>query len=294
MAQPEIPPDWADALRLVSSTRPLRLLVLGPPDAGKSTFCRLLLQHAARQDRRPALLDTDPGQKQVGPPACVTLGHPAGPDMVLTALAFIGTLEPLHGWNRLITGATGLADRTRADLLVINTCGLLRGPGRRLKRALIAALQPDLLVAISNDPGLDAVLADHPGLPALRLLRAPQARRKTDGERRMLRQTAFRSYFAQSPVWPLPTAGLRAEPAAGDEEPQSGRLLALADAQGRDMVVAAVVQQDAPGTPLVRAPRPENVVTRLRWSSLWLDADWNALSPAAIRQRLQRNGRKGS
>ena len=52
-----------------------RVLVLGAPDAGKSTFRGMLLAHAAGQSRRAALLDADPGQKHVGPPACVTLGR---------------------------------------------------------------------------------------------------------------------------------------------------------------------------------------------------------------------------
>ena len=43
--------------------------------------------------------DADLGQKLVGPPACVTLAQGLTP--VPTALSFVGTPDPLRGWQRL-------------------------------------------------------------------------------------------------------------------------------------------------------------------------------------------------
>src|SRR3954451_21991417 len=75
-----------------SFLQPIRVcrhaLVLGAADVGKSTFCRFLLGHLRARGRRTALLDTDVGQKTVGPPACVTL---AGADR--SALFFVGTTD---------------------------------------------------------------------------------------------------------------------------------------------------------------------------------------------------------
>jgi polynucleotide 5'-hydroxyl-kinase GRC3/NOL9 len=92
---PDVPADWAAAVRRILDGDIRRVLVLGAKDAGKSSFCRVLLRQAARAGRPAELLDADPGQKLVGPPACVTLAR--GPSPMPAALAFVGTLDPLRG-----------------------------------------------------------------------------------------------------------------------------------------------------------------------------------------------------
>jgi polynucleotide 5'-hydroxyl-kinase GRC3/NOL9 len=162
--------------------------------------------------------------------------------------------------------------------LVANTGGLLAGAGRRLKAAKIAAVRPDLLVALGESADLEAVLSDHGMVPALRLARSPLARRKGEGERRSLRREAFRGYFAAAPVWALGLRGLRLEGEPGGDEalPGPGRLVALAEAAGRDLALGIVLGDDGttPGGALrLRAPRPVAPVAGLRWGSLLLDGD---------------------
>ncbi|MBD0271968.1 MAG: hypothetical protein ICV73_08565, partial [Acetobacteraceae bacterium] len=227
-----------------------------------------------RSGRRVALLDADPAQKLIGPPACVTLGHGDAP--ALSALAFTGALDPLRGWRRSVAGVGRLAaEAAGADLLVINTSGLLAGVGRRMKAAEIAAARPDLLVALGEGADLEAALADHGAIPALRLVRSPLARRKGAGERRALRREAFRAYFAAAPVWALDLHGLRleGEPGAAEAVPGPRRLVALADAAGRDLALGVVLNGGAtPGGVLpLRAPRPGLPIAGLRWAPLRLD-----------------------
>ncbi len=269
------PADWQAALARITGGAIHRVLVLGAPDAGKSTFCSMVLAHAAGLSRRAALLDADPGQKSVGPPGCVTLGGIGeSGEPVLAGLAYLGTVEPLGGWARLIAGCTFLAGKARGELLVVNTCGLLRGPGRRLKRAMISALRPDLLVAISGGPDLEAVLADHPMVPAVTLVRSPLACRKSEGERRALRRAAFRRYFEAAPVWALPAAGTSLQSDTGEPHPSPGRLVALMDEAGTDLALGLVIRLDLPGSLVLRAPLPNRPVAGLRWGSLGLDEVW--------------------
>jgi polynucleotide 5'-hydroxyl-kinase GRC3/NOL9 len=283
-----VPPDWAAAAeRIAAPDGARRVLVLGPGDAGKSTFCRVLLRHAAQSGRGVALLDADPAQKLVGPPACVTLGR--GEPPALSALAFTGALDPLRGWRRSVAGVGRLAaEAAGADLLVCNTSGLLAGAGRRSKAAEIAAARPDLLVALGEGADLEAVLADHGGaIPALRLARPPSARRKGAGERRALRREAFRAYFAAAPVWTLDLRGLRRECEPGGEAvPGPRSLVALADAAGRDVALGVVLDGGATpgGAQPLRAPRPEAPVAALRWGDLRLD-EGGAERPSGARGR---------
>jgi polynucleotide 5'-hydroxyl-kinase GRC3/NOL9 len=285
MQQPEpliplaVPPDWQDAgSAILGGDGVRRVLVLGAPDAGKSSFCRLVLQQASRRGRPASLLDVDLGQKQLGPPACVTLGlaDAAGGVPGLCALSFQGSLEPLAAWPRLIPGTARLAAAAPPGLLLVNTSGLLKGAGRRLKAAKIAALRPDLLVAIGADAALEAVLADHPHIPVRRLARPAQAVRKGGNRRRRLRAEAFAAYFAPAPAWPIDLAGLRMEQAGVTPWPAPRQLVALLDGAGHDLALALVEAPDEPHRLWLRAPRVESPVAGLRWGGLWLDPGWNA------------------
>jgi polynucleotide 5'-hydroxyl-kinase GRC3/NOL9 len=199
------------------------VLVLGAADRGKSTLCRFLVERAAGCGRSAALLDADVGQKTVGPPACVTAGDRGG-----ATLFFVGTTNPVRGWRRLIEGTRRLAQGLDAELVIANTSGLLAGPGRRLKAAKIEAFQPNLLIALGDDPDLAAIVNDHPAVPALRLSVSPEARRKTNGEKRAARREAFRRYFAGAAVQSLDSSRVQLE---GWEAPlPAGLLLGLSDA----------------------------------------------------------------
>ncbi len=193
-----VPPGWDAAAQHIHRHGFRRVLVLGAKDTGKSTFCRFLAETAAQSGRSTALLDTDVGQKLVGPPACVTMDDPQG-----LSLAFVGTTNPVLGWPRLVEGTRRLAQQTDADCLIVNTSGLLTGPGRSLKAAKIDALRPDLLIAVGEGQSLDAIAHDASVLPSLCVPASREARRKTDGERRMARREAFRQYFSQSGVLKL-------------------------------------------------------------------------------------------
>ncbi len=193
----DLPSDWAGAIDAILSAGLRRVVVLGPADAGKSSFCQVLLAAAARTGHPAFLLDADLGQKSVGPPAAVTLADARRPGCLL-GMEFVGATDPLRGWKRLIAGIRHALARTPAGLMVVNTCGLLAGPGRALKRAKLEAIQPGLVVAIGADPGLDAILDQHRHLQAIRLARPEQARRKSAAQRRHARQDAFCRYFADA------------------------------------------------------------------------------------------------
>lgn len=189
------PPQWVDAIARIPAARARRALILGPRDVGKSTFARELLRSCRKAGWEAALLDTDVGQKMVGPPACVTLGHLGCDDQsALSSLAFVGATDPVRGWREMISGATRLMDENEADLVVINTSGLLAGPGRRLKASKIEALEPEVLVGIGNDPDLAVVLGAYPSIPSYSLAPSVHASRKSEGARRSARREAFRVY----------------------------------------------------------------------------------------------------
>jgi len=223
-----LPPEWAAAAEHVRRHGARRIVVLGARDTGKSTFCRFLAETSLNSGRSTALLDADVGQKTIGPPACVTMSDARG-----QSLAFVGTTNPVLGWHHLIRGTRRLVQQTDADLLVVNTSGLLVGPGLRLKAAKIDEVQPDLLIALGNDPVLAVIINRRASLPGLRLPSSPMARRKTEGERRAVRREAFRTYFADAAILRL-APGLVEGMDANVPLPE-GLLVGLSDPDGADI-----------------------------------------------------------
>ena len=231
----EVPVDWGRAAALVARGGLHRVLVVGPPDSGKSSLCRAILA-ATAPCRTVALLDGDVGQKMIGPPACVTLDRssPSEP-LALRAVAFVGTTDSVRGWKHVTGGLRRLAAGAEPEVMVVNTGGLLSGPGRSLKEAKIEALVPDLVIALGHHPALDALADAHPNLPWLRLAPSAQARRKSEGERRRARREAFRRYFADASIWTAPRSKLLQE-ISTEAAPllPPGLLVSLRDRTGHD------------------------------------------------------------
>jgi polynucleotide 5'-hydroxyl-kinase GRC3/NOL9 len=252
-----------------------RVLVIGPPDAGKSSFCRALVG-AVAQHRATALLDGDVGQKTIGPPACLTLGRAVGGSLALCALAFVGTTDPVRGWKRVIDGLRGLAAQAEADAVIVNTGGLLSGPGLRLKQAKIETLAPDLVIAIGDHPVLGALGEAYPTRPCLRLAPSPQARRKSGAERQRARREAFQRYFAKARTWTAPISVLTPGSSTDSTRPlPSGLLVGIRDQTGRDAGLGILLDDDpASGTLALLTPVPEQEAGSVCPGELILNSDF--------------------
>ncbi len=263
MASIHIPADWSGAAQYILSGDFRRILVIGSADAGKSTFCRFLREQALQAGKCVALLDTDLGQKMLGPPACLTTAEPTR-----SRLLFAGTTNPVLGWTQLVHGTRYLAGSVDADLLVTNTSGLLAGPGRRLKAAKIAALGPDLLVALGDDPKLEEIMRDHPDLPALPLNRSPEAKRKADGERRSTRREAFRRYFTDASVLEFEQDALRSINAG---HYPAGLLVGFPDGQGGDAGLGILAEPSSTGAIRILTPVAPHLIRAITPGSICID-----------------------
>jgi polynucleotide 5'-hydroxyl-kinase GRC3/NOL9 len=274
-----VPPAWDAAAQHIHRHGLRRILVVGEKDTGKSTFCRYLVETVARSGCGTALLDTDVGQKLVGPPACVTMDDPHG-----LSLAFVGSTNPVQGWSRLIEGARRLAQRTDADCLIVNTSGLLAGPGRRLKAAKIDALRPDLLIAVGTGRSLEEIAQDALAPPILRVPSSPEARHKTAGERRTARHKAFRQYFSHSGLLKL-NSGMLA-PSDGEAPLPAGLLLGLSRGAGHDLGLGLLINHIKSDVLEVLSPVAESDVEQVLPGLLILDEDFAAKHLPADRRRI--------
>src|SRR4051812_11475586 len=179
----DIPKDWQRLADSLVRSQWQRVVVLGAADRGKSTFCRFLGQQLVDAGIGVSLLNADPGQKMLGPPACVTAGHFGGSGRFSRPmLYFVGGTDPARRIGSIIAGAARLAYAV-SDRLLVNTSGLVDGSGYSLKRLKIDALCPDHIVAIARGSELDALLAPLPPVRVHRLAPSPAAHGKSASAR---------------------------------------------------------------------------------------------------------------
>jgi len=196
----EIPAAWRRAALRIAERGWRKVLVIGAVDRGKSSFCRFLARYLTEAGHGVAFVDADIGQKDVGPPATISLARP-GPDGDLTtaraeALYFVGAVSPMAHFASMVIGTRRLVDSARAEFVVIDTTGLVHGRGATLKALKIEALRPDVVVLLEREAELAPIVRAHRHLNLLRLQPSPAACRKSDRARRDTREAAFRTYFA--------------------------------------------------------------------------------------------------
>src|SRR5215510_7826560 len=196
----DIPPAWEWSAGQIVQHKWRKVLVLGAVDRGKSTYCRFLTRYCLEAGQRVAVVDTDVGQKDIGPPATLALGYPeAGQsptEVQPVAWYFIGATSPAGHLLPMTVGTRYLVDAARAAYIIINTTGFVSGVGRVLKSYKIEAVQPDVIVALEHGRELRALLHPYRHYRILRLPASAYATTKTPQQRRAARERAFGRYFA--------------------------------------------------------------------------------------------------
>jgi polynucleotide 5'-kinase involved in rRNA processing len=252
-AQIDLAETWRHGLEAARRRR--RLLVLGATDVGKTSFIRLLLgvSGGAR------LIDLDPGQKMIGPPGTVGVGRLER----LERFVFVGTTSAI-AVSAIARASEALAEG--AEPFFVNTSGFVKGPGARLQAMTAAAVRPDLIIEIGDEP----ILASPPA-EVIRLERSALARRKTPAFRAAQRQAAFERELEGAAL--LALTNVETAPAAPLQWESSARpICALADRMGADMALGILEAADEDGL-LVRARAPAEPVRLVRLGKMWAEPE---------------------
>ncbi len=197
----EVPVWWAEALDQLVREGARKILVVGASDRGKSTFCALLCRKLWESGATVAFVDADIGQKDIGPPATISLAFFRGEALTHTAaheLFFVGATSPMGHFLPMVVGTLKLVHKASecAERVVIDTTGLVKDGGRELKGWQVEALEPDVIVCIERDGELDDLVRAQRHVRVIRLRPSPQAVRKSAMARRRLREQAFAEYFS--------------------------------------------------------------------------------------------------
>ncbi len=194
-----VPLAWRQSAATILEEQPRVILLLGRGDAGKSSYCRFLSAELLAAGHRVAIVDADVGQKDIGPPATVTLGYAAGSGERWTAAPeafyFVGSTSPAGRMLPLVIGTSRLVSAADARFVIIDTTGYVEGAGRVLKGYKIEAVRPDLIVAIEKRGELEAILRSHATYRVIRVRPSRKARARDRWERDLAREKAFAAYF---------------------------------------------------------------------------------------------------
>lgn len=280
-APAQVPDEWPRLLEALPPTG--RLMLIGPPDCGKTTLCWWLAREL-HPTARVALVDADVGQSRIGPPASVGWYRPRGKRQ---GFVFAGSTTPerrpasaLHATVR----ACAIAPEG-ADWLILDTTGYLQGAAAvALKGAKIKALRPVHVVALTDDPGVDAALGpwlNDPDVTVHRLPRPPAAAGKGPQQRAQWRRRGFSDWLAGSNLRWLETTGreLRHVPAqelyTGAHAAQlDGLLLGLSDAEDRGICLGLLRSMDwRRGRILALCPEAAQTAQVLDFGCIRLEAD---------------------
>ena len=275
----DVPPQWEQAAAEIVAEAPHRVLLLGGTDVGKSSFARFLAGRLLAAGHQVGLVDGDVGQKDVGPPATITLGYPQpGLDEIPPeAIHFVGDTSPTGLFLPILVGLARMVGLAGTRPVIIDTTGLIAGPGRLLKPWEIEAAAPQLIVAIERADELSAVLRAFRHLPTVRLRPSPLARRRSKAARQAARRLAFRRYFAAAEALDLPVAALAFQRAPlGALQP--GLLCGVADADG-SCAGLGIVEAVDPVTArlLLRTPLAPDRIRALQLGRLRIAADGREL-----------------
>ncbi len=278
----DILPAWENI-----DARSLRgpVLILGAPDAGKSTLTRYLYMRLTQAGRKAAVLDGDPGQSKLGPPTTMTValakaGEPSYPPNGQHWQQFVGAVSPVGHMLPIIVGAGRLvqaAKQAGAEVILYDTTGLV-DPGQGglyLKLAKIDLLQPETVIVLHGNSELRPLLAALRRSKRCRLIElAPsdQAQQRGLTARQAHRSERFRNYFESAGTLVVPWRNFAVLPKVQFER---DRIVALEDKNGFVLGLGLVEAFDREArTVTLRTPRGSlDDVDAIRIGDVGLDAE---------------------
>ncbi|HEY7490357.1 MAG TPA: Clp1/GlmU family protein [Candidatus Tectomicrobia bacterium] len=276
MSEIDIPASWTWSAAEIAQRRWRKVLIIGAVDRGKSTYCAFLSRYLMAAGWRVAIVDADIGQKDIGPPATITLGYP---DASLArvppaALYFVGAVSPVGHLLPMVLGTRRLVDAAQGEFVLINTTGLVQGVGRVLKGYKIEAVRPDVIVAVEQSTELQPITRAYRHYRTLRIQPSTSAMVKTSEQRREARERAFGSYFQTATEAVLPCRSLifqRRDVPTGFTQ---HLLCGVADRRNKGLGLAIIIELDwSRGTIVLLTPVAAESIRIIQGGDLYLTPD---------------------
>jgi len=207
-----IPDSWRTVVgEVLSRPKPCTVMVLGDIDSGKTSFSTYLINTSLKSQGKPAIVDADLGQSDVGPPTSIGFSVISEPVADLfsvkpAAIVFMGRTSSNGITQRVVSSLTSIMKKIPegvVDLTVINTDGWIEGDeARTYKAELIRKIGPNLVVGIQRNGELEHILhsVEEEGCHVLRIVTSSAVKRRDHNERRELREQSYKKYLGKPTV----------------------------------------------------------------------------------------------
>jgi len=209
-----VPSSWMDvAEKVLGDAKPIRVMVIGGVDSGKTSFCTYLANRLASAGLKVGVIDADLGQSDVGPPTTIGLGLVDSPIVDLSKAevvdAFlVGTTSPGRSVEQVLCGVEAMVKRAgemKVDALIINTDGWVEGKeAAEYKRRLVEVAKPDLIVGMQREGELEDVLGGLGGWRVVQVEVPPTVKRRNRENRRLMRELSYRRYLEGARIQSYP------------------------------------------------------------------------------------------
>jgi len=202
-----IPEEWRKfAEDLAKAKGPIKVIVLGDVDVGKTAFVTFLANMLHYSERKVAIIDADTGQSDIGPPTTIGLGVMRKPLIFLSEVDaedafFIGLTSPSGLLHRSVTGIVKMVNKALklgVDVVLIDTTGwVFDRQARDLKTCKIQVVEPDYVVLLQRNGELEHLVAPfrNTNISIVRLPASPVVRPRSREERREIRRRIFYKEF---------------------------------------------------------------------------------------------------
>ncbi len=199
-------PEWQSAIEKLCACNGI-VLVIGETDSGKTTFCTELANAAFSMGKRCAVVDSDIGQSDIGPPGTIGLGIIENQVSSLSEIKarrtyFIGDVTPFRHIVECVVGTKKMADEAKslgAEIIIVDTTGFVKGVvGRRLKLNKAELLHPAYVAAIQRESESEHILQAfkcYEGFEIIRLKASSRAVTRPREIRAARRRLKFYEHF---------------------------------------------------------------------------------------------------
>ncbi len=191
-----------------SSIRPLKIIVIGPVESGKTTLSAFLSNYLNQKGLSTCLVEGDVGQEDLAIPATVALAKITKPfiwqrELSFNDIRFVGCISPQYCTAELLAGLVDLINENigKCDVFVINTDGWVSSDGGLThKLSIIRWIKPTHVLVLSESihKFLKEVLGNYAKVMYVKPPCNVKLRDVVD--RRNLRSEAYRRYFSNASV----------------------------------------------------------------------------------------------
>ena len=191
--------SWLQGIQNIIDSGSQRVLVIGAPDTGKSSFS-LWLYNSIYE--KACLIESDIGQNELGLPGFVAISCGKGgfslQDLTVDRAWFVGHVSADASPEGIIVATLHAAKHANNKFTVVDTDGYVRGYGLRYKLLIAEAINSDTIV-VMGDQSI-AKLFRSLGYDVYVLPTPHTARERERSDRRVYRERAYANLFREYTV----------------------------------------------------------------------------------------------